>query len=137
MPKRCQRRRVGSLGSPVRRPVPPFHRQDAEPVADADAVQLEGPRERRRGRRVERLVELERRPEGAEVLAEGAGRLERGDARIRRRAHETGIKRIFVICPLLRASFAAIVQLAECDAFSGPQLSGVSQRIAEQKPLIS
>src|SRR5262249_22305709 len=44
---------------------------------------------------------------------------------------------IFTICPLLNASFAAIVQLAECDAFSGPQLSDVPQRIAFAHATIS
>jgi len=41
------------------------------------------------------------------------------------------------IFPVLSASFAAIVQLAECEAFSGPQLSGVPERTAEAKALIS
>ena len=45
--------------------------------------------------------------------------------------------RTFSILPVRSDSLAAIVQLAECAAFSGPQLSGVPHRIADAKALIS
>ncbi len=73
---------------PIGRPVPSFHRQDAEPVADADPVELERTRERGRPRGVEDLVELERRSAGAETLPERVRRLERRDAWIRGTAHD-------------------------------------------------
>ena len=44
---------------------------------------------------------------------------------------------ISTICPVRIASFAAIVQLAECEAVSGPQRRGEPVRIADAQPLIS
>src|SRR4051812_24461946 len=51
--------------------------------------------------------------------------------------HDTGRYGIATMAPLFIASLAAMVQLAEWDAFSGPQLSGVSARIADANALIS
>ena len=44
---------------------------------------------------------------------------------------------MFTVWPDFSASFAAIVQLAECDALSGPQLSAEPLRIAFAHALIS
>ena len=71
----------------VRGPVPAFHRQDAEPVADADAVDLDGARERAVRAFGCAIVERQRNPDGAEVLSQRVGRLERRDAGIARAAH--------------------------------------------------
>src|SRR5262249_5421756 len=49
--------------------VPAFHRQDAEPVAGAEAVELERPRQRRYAWWIERIVELNRRATLLQVLA--------------------------------------------------------------------
>ena len=65
----------------VGRAVPAFHRQHAEAVADAHAVQLERPRERRLLRRQQVVVEVERDVRAPQVLAECGGGLQGGDAR--------------------------------------------------------
>ena len=53
----------------VERAVPALHRQDAEPVADADAVELERARERRRRPALSRVSSnCERRAARGEVL---------------------------------------------------------------------
>src|SRR5262249_37684852 len=54
----------------VGRPVPSFHRQHAEAIPDAPVVQFERLRERRRLRRIERLVEGDRRAAGGEMFSE-------------------------------------------------------------------
>jgi hypothetical protein len=64
--------------------VPAFHRQHAETIADAHASVGERPRERRLGRRQQRLVEAQIDPASCEMSREGVGVLERGHADIAR-----------------------------------------------------
>jgi hypothetical protein len=62
---------LGELGRLARLgAIPPLHRQDAETVADAQAVGFERLRERAPGRG-ERLIELERNPSRLQMAAEG------------------------------------------------------------------
>jgi hypothetical protein len=61
---------------PVARAVPALHREDAEPVARARAVQLERPRERRRRGWIERLVECDPRAALPQVLPKRRRRFE-------------------------------------------------------------
>jgi hypothetical protein len=71
----------------VARAVPPFHRQDAEPVADANAVHIDRASKRRCRRRRELVVERERDAASLQVRAKRAGGSQRGDTRVRRAAH--------------------------------------------------
>ena len=64
------------------RAVPAFHRQDAEPVADANAVDLDRLRQRRRRRRGKLVVERQRDAAVLEMRAKRGRRLQRCDARI-------------------------------------------------------
>jgi len=72
-PRQIARRAIGG-------PVPAFHRQDAEAVADPNAVGLERAGERRCLGRVEGVVELEPETERAQTIAEGGRRFQGGDA---------------------------------------------------------
>src|SRR5690606_5804466 len=64
----------------VARPVPAFHRKDAEAIADAEAVALERTGERRGAGRREYLVERQIDARRREMRAQRLGRLERRDA---------------------------------------------------------
>src|SRR5207237_4300570 len=64
------------------RAVPSFHRQNAEPVADAHAANVERLRKRRRRRGRQLLVESESNARALQMRAKCGGRLERGDPRI-------------------------------------------------------
>ena len=81
MPK-CRQRRARQVARlAVGGAVPAFHRQDAEAVADAAAVDID--RARRAATSAgaaERLVEVERDTALRQVRAERGGGLERGDA---------------------------------------------------------
>ena len=72
----------------ARRAVPALHRQDAEPVADRDAVDGDGLGERRAIGRRKLIVEFERNGRPIEMRAKRRRRLERRDPRIGRLAHD-------------------------------------------------
>ena len=71
----------------VRRSIPALHRQDAEAIADADAVHLDRLRERRLRGRGQSIVELQRDARRRQMCAERGGGFERGDPRIRHPAN--------------------------------------------------
>ncbi len=74
-------RQLGGL--PIRRPVPPLHRQHAETVAHPNAVHLERLRQRGLLRRHQLIVEVERNTVPREVIAKCGSRLQGSDARER------------------------------------------------------
>ena len=75
-------------GLAVTRAVPSLHRQDAETVAHAHAVHVDGLRERRFAWRRALIVQVKRNIVAQQMRAEGLCSLERGDSRIRLRAHD-------------------------------------------------
>src|SRR5438552_3909645 len=63
----------------IRRAVPAFHREDAEPVASHHAVHLDRLCQRRRVRRLQLIVELQRNARPIEVRAKCRRGFERRD----------------------------------------------------------
>ena len=115
----------------VGRPVPAFHRKDAEPVSDAHAVALERLAERRRTWGRQRLVEFEGNRFVLEVRTKRGGGPQRCHARVTARAHS--VSSVF----FSTASFARIQARADSRPDRAPHASGVPTRIAAQKREIS
>lgn len=116
----------------VRRPVPAFHRKDAEAIAHQNAVDRQRIGERGGCGWGELGIEPDPDSGSLEMCPKRGGVLEGGDPRIRHAAHQT-VSRVF--CST--ASAPRMHARAESSARRLPHASGALVRMAAQNPEIS